>query len=241
MTPAATWAVLGILLVASTMLSALGFGMGMIAMPLLGLLIDVKEATPLIGLLAMVMSVLVIARDWRSVEWRSIRWLAVGRNLGIPLGVYLLASVPQGPIVKALGCLVVLFALYRLLWKGPPPIRPNVAWGLSASFLSGALGAAFSIGGPPIIAYASLHDWDPPTFRATMHGLGVISGVLTLIGHGVAGLWTPDVVRLFAYGLPAMLLGLLLGRSVNQVLNQAWFHTAVYAVLLILGVLLLAT
>lgn len=234
-------AALGILFLASTALSALGFGMGMIAMPVLGLLIGVKQATPLIGLLAFVMSVLVVVRDGRHVQWRSIRWLVVGRYLGIPLGVYVLASVPEGPIVRTLGVLVILFALYRLFWRRPLPIRPNVGWDLTASFLSGSLGAAFSIGGPPIIAYVTLHDWDPPAFRATMHGLGVITGLFVLLSHGIAGLWTPDVLRLFACGLPVMLVGLLVGRKLNRILDRKSFRTAINVVLLALGVLLLVT
>jgi len=211
----------------------------MMAMPLLGLLIEVRQATPLLALLGMAMSLIIVARDWRHVQWRSIRWLAVGRYLGIPLGVYLLARAPQGPIVQALGGLVILFALYRLFWRRPLPIRPNAAWDLSASFVSGALGAAFSLGGAPIVAYVSLHDWDPPTFRATMHGLGVITGAFGLAGHGVAGLWTPDVLLLFAYGLPVMLVGLLLGRRLNRLLDRERFRTAINVVLLALGVLLL--
>ncbi len=234
-------AALGVLFLASTVRSALGFGMGMVAMPLLGFLIDVKEATPTLVLLAMGMSILIMGRDWRQADWKALRSLIVGSIVGIPLGVFLLAKAPQEPIVKGLACVVILFALFRLLWRRPLPIRPNLGWDLGLSFLSGSLGAAFGIGGPPIIAYASLRDWDPPTFRATLHGLSLATGAFSLAGHGAAGLWTADVLRLAAYGVPAMLLGLILGRRLNRVLDQAKFRAVVYVVLLILGVLLLVT
>ena len=241
MTLHATLAALGVLFLASTVRSALGFGMGMVAMPLLGFLIEVKQATPVLALLAMVMSIVIVGCDWRRADWRSLRSLVAGSLLGIPLGVFLLARAPQEPIVNALACVVILFALFRLVWRRPLPIRPNMGWDLSLSFLSGSLGAAFGIGGPPIIAYASLREWDPPTFRATMHGLSLATGVFVLAGHGAAGLWTADVVRLFAYGLPAMLIGLMVGRRLNRVLDRETFRTAVYVVLLALGVLLFVT
>ena len=210
-------------------------------MPLLGLLIEVKEATPALTLLAMGMSILIVGRDWRQADWRALRSLVVGSLFGIPLGVFLLAEAPQEPIVNGLACVVILFALFRLLWKRPLPIRPNLGWDLGLSFASGALGAAFGIGGPPIIAYASLRDWDPPTFRATMHALSLATGVFVLAGHGAAGLWTADVLRLAACGLPMMVLGVLVGGSLNSVLDLEKFRAVVYVVLTILGVLLLVT
>ena len=241
MTPFEMAGVLGALFLASTVRSAIGFGMGMIAMPLLGFVIDLQAATPLLTLLAFVMSIIIVGRDWRKVDWRSLRSLGAGLVLGIPVGVIVLARAPREPILNALACVVIVFAVFRLFWRRPLPLRPNLGWDLSLGFLSGSLSAAFGIGGPPLIAYAMLRDWDPPTFRATMHGLSLATGVFVLIGHGAAGLWTPDVLRLFAYGLPAMLVGLLIGRRLNRVLDREVFRTAVYVVLLALGILLLVT
>ena len=241
MTPLEMGCVLGTLFLASTVRSAIGFGMGLIAMPLLGFFLDVQEATPLINLLAVAMSVFIVARDRHRVDWKAVRSLGLGLLMGIPAGVLLLAHAPREPILNALACVVIAFALFRLFWRRPLPLRPNLGWDLSLGFLSGSFSAAFGIGGPPLIAYAMLLDWDPPTFRATLHALALASGIFVIGGHGIAGLWTPDVLRLFAYGIPAMLAGLVIGRKLNRVLDREIFRTAVYVVLLVLGVLLLAT
>ena len=59
-------AVAGIIALASFVRSAIGFGMGLIAMPLLGLVMEVSVATPMLA----------------SLEWpyRSLSWVRTGRK-----------------------------------------------------------------------------------------------------------------------------------------------------------------
>jgi len=236
------WAyVLCVLFFASAVRSAIGFGMGLIAMPLLGFVIELQTASPLINLLAVCMSLIIVWREVRTVDWHSVRSLGAGLLLGIPAGVLLLARAPKEPILNTLACLVILFALFRLVWRRPLPLRTNAAGDLVLGFLSGSFSAAFGIGGPPLIVYAMLRDWEPRTFRATLHALALVSGFFVVTGHAVAGLWTSDLLRLFGMGVPVMLLGLFLGRKLNRVLDREVFRTAVYGVLLVLGILLFIT
>ncbi len=84
--------VLGIIFLATLIRSAFGFGEALIAVPLLALLIPVKVAVPLAGLVSITVAVLVVAQDWRHVHLRSAGWLVLATCFGIPLGLLLLTK-----------------------------------------------------------------------------------------------------------------------------------------------------
>jgi len=193
-----TLAVVGIVGLASFVRSAVGFGMGLIAMPLLGLVLDIPVATPMLALTGMAMSILIIGQDWRQVEWKSLRFLLAGALPGIPLGILLLKRLPAGPIRIVLGVIVILFALHGLLGKRRLPIGRSPAAAAVLGFASGSLSSGFNIGGPPLVAYASLQGWDPPVFRATLQGFFCSAGIAALGGHAIAGMWTQHVFTLAA-------------------------------------------
>jgi len=233
-----TLAVVGIVALASFVRSAIGFGMGLVAMPLLGLVLDVQTATPMLALSGMAMSILIVGQDWKHVEWRSLRHLLIGAVLGIPLGILLLKGLPPGPVKIVLGVVVVLFAIYGLFGRNRMPLRPTPITAGLLGFVSGSLASGFNIGGPPVVAYATLQRWDPPVFRATLQGYFLVAGIVSLIGHGVAGLWTIDVAKLAAVTLPAMAIGTLIGRRVNRRIDPMRFRRVIYVALLILGIVL---
>ena len=72
--------------------SAVGYGMGLIAAPLLALLDPALVPVPLI-MLTTGHSMLAIARDRRHVDWRGVGWAMLGRLPGTGLGVLAVAAL----------------------------------------------------------------------------------------------------------------------------------------------------
>ncbi len=62
---------------------------------------------------------------------------------------------------------------------------------------------------------------------------------MILVGHGVAGLWTPQVLQLYAFSLPAIMLAVFAGERLNRRLPREAFGRVVYAFLVVMGVLFL--
>jgi hypothetical protein len=60
-----------------------------------------------------------------------------------------------------------------------------------------------------------------------------------LAGHGLAGLWTGPVLKAYAYSLPAIVLGVVLGGLLNKKLPRALFANLVYAALAVMGAVML--
>ena len=53
--------------------SVVGFGDGIISLPLLSLLLGLSNAVPLVALLALTSAFTIALTSWRSINWRAIR------------------------------------------------------------------------------------------------------------------------------------------------------------------------
>jgi uncharacterized membrane protein YfcA len=224
---------------ASLIQSAIGFGSALVAMPLLALIVDIRMATPLVGLVVLGISGLMLARDWRKVATRD-GWQLVGSALlGIPVGLLLLKWAPEVIVKGVLGIVLIGFGLYRLATPRMPELRgPVWLWLWLSGFISGVLGGAYNTNGPPVVIYGTLRRWSPERFRATLQLVFLATGVFIAVGQGVAGLWTPEVFRLVAYSLPAVAVGTLVGGQLGPRIPQALFSRIVYGLLVLMGIMM---
>ena len=112
---------------------------------------------------------------------------------------------------------------------------------VGAGALSGVLGGAVGLPGPPVIVYAAAPGRLPRTFKANIQAFFVVNQGLIVVGYALAGLLTSEVLRLSAvYFVPA-LAGLALGMSLFNRVDPVRFRRLVFALLLVSGVLLLVT
>ena len=58
-----------------------------------------------------------------------------------------------------------------------------------------------------------------------------------MASHGIAGLWTPVVVRLYVYSIPAIMLAIWIGGRINSRIPTDLFSRIVYGLLVVIGVL----
>ena len=239
MSPETTIALAAIILFASTFVrSALGFGDALVAMPLLALALGVRTATPVVAFAASTIAVVILFRHWRRVDVSATWRLVVSSLLGIPFGLLLLKAAPEAYVKIALGVLLIAYGLYSLLAPRLPELK-NDWTAYVFGFVAGVLGGAYNTNGPPVVVYAALKRWPPRDFRATLQGCFLLTGLMILIGHGLAGLWTPEVLRLYLFSLPAILLAIFLGARVNRRATQETFSRAVYLFLVVMGAVFL--
>jgi len=232
-------AVIGVVFAAAFVRSALGFGDAVIAMPLLTMVIGLKTASPLVAFIGPTISVLVLARGWRKVDLKPAVRLIAASALGIPVGVYGLARLPEEPLKVALGALILFYGLFGLARPGAR-IRSERAWlPWLVGGTAGVLGGAYNTSGPPVVAYGMLRGWPPESFRATLQGYFLPTGLMILAGHGLAGLWTAEVLRSYLHSLPALVAGVALGGLLNRKLTHALFAKLVYGSLAVMGLVLL--
>ncbi|MDR9501011.1 MAG: sulfite exporter TauE/SafE family protein [Desulfurivibrionaceae bacterium] len=215
-----------------------GFGAALLAMPLLALVLDVREAVTLTLLNGLIINLFLSLELKRHLEWRKLLPLVVGCLPGIYVGVTLLKTMNPAIMKLCLGVVIIAYALYCLAGRR---IRKRVGqgWALVAGFAAGTLGSAFSTGGPPVIIYITLTGWTKEQIKATLSSFFLFITVLALAAHAVNGLTTPHVLLLFAVSALPVLAGVVLGAQFYKRLATKTYLTIIYYLLIALGVMLI--
>jgi uncharacterized membrane protein YfcA len=77
-----------VLFSAFTLRSAAGFGAGLIAIPMLALILPISTAVSVATVLTTVTSAGQVSREWRHVAWRQFALIFFYSMAGIGLGLY---------------------------------------------------------------------------------------------------------------------------------------------------------
>ena len=229
---------LTILFVSTLTRSTFGFGDALIAMPLLSLIIGVQTATPLVAFVAPTIALTIVWSNWRSINLNATWRLIISSLIGIPVGVLVLKTAPEEIVKSFLGLAIILVSLYNLV-KPRLMTLTQQKWAYLFGFVAGVLGGAYNTNGPPVVIYGALNRWPPERFRATLQGYFLPTGLFILVGHGLGGLWTAQVLRLYALALPVVLIAILLGGKLNRRISPGRFEKFIYMTLVGLGLLLL--
>ena len=165
--------VLFVIFFATLIRSTLGFGEALVAVPLLALRLPIKVAAPLAVVVSVVVAAVIVAQDWRKIEARSATGLFVSSLFGIPLGLLLLARVNDHAVKLLLGLVIAGFSVYSLAAKSKLHLKKDhPILLLAAGFVSGILGGAYGMNGPPLaVCTAHCARWSPQHFRATLQGI----------------------------------------------------------------------
>lgn len=217
-----------------------GFGSSLVAMPLLLLLVEVKTAVPLSILNGVAITAILSCQLRQHLDWRKIGPLLVGSLPGIWLGVVLLRESNGRIMQAALGLFQILYALYALNYH-PRPRRLAAAWSYLAGFATGAIGSAFSAGGPPTVIYTTLTGWSKEEIKATMSAFFLLNGILIAGAHAASGLTSPQVLRYFAVSVAAVVAGVFAGGHCFQRLEKGNYLRILLLLLLAMGVTMLAS
>ncbi|MGH3907645.1 MAG: sulfite exporter TauE/SafE family protein [Pseudonocardiaceae bacterium] len=203
---------------------AVGYGMALVAAPLLALLDPALVPVPLI-MLGAGHSVLAVLRDGRHADWAGVGWAMLGRLPGTGLGVLAVVALSQQVFSLVVGSCVLAFVLLSLLTWQPRP-RPRSL--LLAGLASGVGGTAAGIGGPPI---ALLYQYAPgPRVRATIGAYFVLGSVTSIVALTVAGQVTGAALISAAQLAPFLLAGFVLSGPARHVLDRGWTRHAVLTV-----------
>lgn len=231
-------AVFAILFLAALTKATLGFGESLLAIPLLTFIVGVQTAAPLVSLIAATVTLLLLVRNWQAIDLMATWRLLAAAVVGVPLGVWGLTALPAVWITALLGLLLILVGSYNLFQPQVTGLQDR-RWPYLFGFLAGLLGGAYNMASPPVLIYGAVRRWPPEQFRVTLQGFFLPVSVLILIGHAGAGLWTRQVLLLYALAWPVMLLAFGLGNHFAQRTDPKSLGRLLYGALIGLGVALL--
>lgn len=218
-----------------------GFGFGLVSMALLPLVLPFKDALVVVAVLNVPVCALTLFSNRRHFHWRRGAALALGSCLGVPIGFYLLVRLDAGVLLRILGALLCLFALNELLLARRFPLRFPAWSGFPVGLLSGGIGGAFNVGGPPVIAYVYSQPWAKEEIVAVLQLVFGTSALLRLGFVGHSGLLHRDLVQVTLIALVPLIAGILAGGRLLHRVPLPPLKFAVFLSLLLLGAKYLLT
>jgi len=214
-----------------------GFGLPLIAIPMLANVMPVPTAIALTAVPIVASNVFQALRGghWRAAL-RRFRALIAGAVIGTLAGAQILTRADQGAISVVVGALLVVFVAMHAL-----PLRPAVApraesWlNLPVGLLSGLLGGVASMFGPPFLLYFVALRLPRDAFIGTIaliYLIGVVPLYGTLIGTGVIG---PAEAVASALACIPLFIGIRLGGWLRDRVSQPAFQRLLLVALAIIG------
>jgi uncharacterized membrane protein YfcA len=201
------------ILVASALQASIGFGIGMLAAPIVAL-VDPALIPGTLIMVATLVTLMVVVREREDIDLHGTGWALVGRVPGTIAGALVLAMLPERLLTILLAAVVLIgVALTSAGWV-PTARRRNV---VLAGATSGLLGTATSIGGPPMALVWQRNSG--ARLRGTMSGFFLVGSVMSIAALAATGAVDGRTVWGFAALVPAAVAGYALSRQINRLLD----------------------
>jgi len=221
----------------------LGGMTGVLATPIMSLVIPVNEALGLILPMLLVADVFAAYVHWRRWEPRLLRLMLPAAVIGVALGTAAATSVPPLVLRRLLGAIAVVFVVYKLREKrllshwGHGQPRPWHAW--LAGGVSAFGSAMAHSGGPPVMIYLIQQELAPGVFAATLAAFFALVNVMKVPSYLLAGvLDATQFVRILIV-LPLLPLGVWLGKLFATKVKQEPYERLMLVLLVMAGGFLL--
>jgi uncharacterized membrane protein YfcA len=217
-----------------------GFAFGLVAASIwLYILTPLQTATLIVafGLIVQGYSV------WKlrgALDWRKLWPFIAGAAIGVPVGISILGWANPAYVKAGIGVFLVLYSLYALLRPSLPPVtQGGAAADAAVGFANGVLGGITGLAGILVTIWSGLRGWPKDQQRAVFQPVAVAIFAMSALWLGVKGAVSADTIRLFLFGLPALLAGTWLGIKLYGRLDEAAFRKVVLVLLLASGVALM--
>ncbi|MDR6451495.1 sulfite exporter TauE/SafE family protein [Variovorax paradoxus] len=219
-----------------------GFGFSAVTVAGLSLVVSPALMVPAIFMLEILASLSQLRGIARDVDLPWLGWLMLGNLLFIPLGVALLAWLPETPLRLLIGALLMAAAL--LLRAGTrATLVPTRAVRFAAGLVSGFINGVAAIGGIAIAVLLSTTAMAPAALRATMIALLLFSDVVSLASAALMPAAAQASGHLLGAGTlkwalwlaPAMLAGIWWGQRSFKGVSPAQFRRHVLNLLVALA------
>lgn len=239
MTPLIIALTAGVLFLGSFVQGMVGFGLGMVSVPLLSLFLDVKMAIPIATIFGWLITIPVCIKMRKHINFKLAFLLYIPAVLGIQFGGELLKNVESAYILLVMGIILIVVGGSTLLNR-PIRVKENIFSAAVCGFLSGVLGAGAGESGPPIVTYMNCLKVSAERIKATTNFyffMAMLTVIFKLLTNGVI---TSDAGTITLWSIPAMLSGGLIGMTLFDYVQRREFDVKkiMNFTILILGIII---
>lgn len=216
--------------VAAFFQSVTGIGFGMIAGPVILVVLDDPGAVVISSLMSALIAYVLFPLIRRGADWRMTLRLLAGAAIGVPVGALLLA-VTGILALKLVAGLVIAILTLMLIFGAPGTGRPGLAGDLIFGGLGGLLGGALAMPGPTAALRAAALGHSKVVVRASMMGFFVGVWPIVLFAQAIALDLSVQTLWNALSLVPATLAGLGVGHYAAGRVSEGFFRRVVTVIL----------
>ncbi len=196
-----------------------GFGFSALTVAGFSVFTSPAQIVPIAIVLEVLASISLIRSATGDADRRWLGWLIAFNLLCIPLGLLLLAWLPETQLRLAVGATLLLTAMLLRVFEGHT-IAPGPAMRAATGAASGLIQGAAASGGVTAALLMTAARLPPTSLRATMIAYLLFAGPYTLIcaafvtraSAGATALLTTRTLLDAALFAPVMMLGIWIGK-----------------------------
>lgn len=224
-----------IILIAAFVQGATSFGFSLIALPLLGLIFELKVIVPALVAYSILLNLIILVRLKVLPNLRELALLGICAVVFIPLGVNLLIYVDEQTLKVSVSVLLISIALLMLSGKTFHIKNRTLAYAI-AGVLSGILNGAVSLSGPPVVVLLANENRNKNDFRASLTLLFFLLNIVTILLYVERGLFLEPELLNMMFLTPIMVIGTLIGIHFGNHIDELKFKRMVLVLLIIMGI-----
>ena len=224
--------------VGSTVFSTVGFGIGMVAIPVLLLVLDPQTAVVMLNTVEVPLMALMVFQNRSHRKMAETLPIAVSGLVGALVGAFILVSVDDRPLrISLVPLLIALSLVTAFTFRRPIPTPPLL--GPLSGLLAGRVLTALAIGGPILALFMLARLWQRHALRGSMALYFLFIMPTAVFGYAVGGLYTSERITLTAIVTLPVVLGFLLGSRFARNMNERVFRNAAITVIMVTSLVVL--
>lgn len=230
-------AILATYLFAATAKGVTGLGFSTTSLPILALLVGLKDALPLVIIPSIFSNVVVMRQAGRFGETLSRFWpMFLALIPGLALGLWTLAYIDGRAAGAVLGGMMLVWCAFTF---ARPELSIAAHWerplapfsGLITGTINGITGSQVM----PMVPFLMMLRLERNLFLQAVNCSFTLSSVVMALGLGKLGLFSWEDVLISAIGVCFVTVGLSLGAAIRHQLSEELFRQGILVVLSLMG------
>ena len=225
------WVLAPIVFLGCFIFVTIGFGGGIVAVPLAALFLDPLDLLPILALTETFTVVRMAGLDRQNIVWGDALRVMSASVLGTIAGTALLVSLPVRWLMFGLAAFIAAFVITRFVGrKDRAPIARGWAW--FAGTLAGICSGAFGAGGPPTAMFLNMRRHTVARARSTIAMTGAANLLFRVTAFALAGLYAkPSLLITAGWLIPIAYLSIKLAERIRHRISDQRILTATFVML----------
>jgi uncharacterized membrane protein YfcA len=209
-----------------------GFGSALVYVPLMSALYGPRIAAPSMAVIDVLAAVTFVSTVWRQAAWREVLPLAVSALVAAQFGSLILKYAD--PILLRWLITILVLAVVAVLASGwRYQGRPILVVTLAVGALSGLLGSAVQMAGPPVIVYWPGSAGEAAIVRANFVTYFAALAAGLGITYSIKGLLTSEATALALLIGPLQIASQHVGARLFPLASDRTYRILAYGVILL--------